>query len=1143
VLQTAGLAGAHNGGNGCEGTNFLVIFEEGVDTYAQAPTVGCAPVDPTVFTVDMNCAGVEFGTVHLTGPLWGWTTDIIMSDEDGDGIYSITMENLTGDIEYKYMVDYFASQENLVDDMVDGATCAPVTDYVGYANRVTPAGVTTSDTYGSCDACPDVLVGCTDSTAVNYNPEANEDDGSCNYCSEATVTFNVDAGASVSADYDNVVVNGSFAGPWYGWGVTLVDDDGDGIYSGTAVVEADVQHQYVHALTGPADGWSGWGQVGYAPEECALGIDPVSGDSAPNFYFTVGCGENLVLPTVCFASCVECVSAVPGCTDVAACNYNADATEDDLSCTYAAEGFDCEGNCLAGTFTTVDVEEAVVYSFGTYTYTLVGYGGSWSFTDASTGESVGSTATDNFSGCLVDGCYEVSGISGSGGYSFAYTLNGGEMVIPGNANEIGSDFISIGESGCITGCTDESAENYDATAHITDNTLCEYALVQGCMDATACNYDETAEQDNGSCTYAAENADCDGNCLEGTALSMDMTSQNWADGTYGATYTVSLNGVVVASGPEDTGNWAESSDDLGCLVDGCYEVDVQANGFAYSIDYYTWIFNGSSFGMDQSGLVSVGENGCLTACTDSTAENYNADADISDNTLCEYALVQGCTDATACNYDETAQEDNGSCTYAAEGFDCEGNCLAGTFTTVDVEEAIVYSFGTYTYTLVGYGGSWSFTDASTGESVGSTATDNFSGCLVDGCYEVSGISGSGGYSFAYTLNGGEMVIPGNANEIGSDFISIGESGCITGCTDESAENYDATAHITDNTLCEYALVQGCTDATACNYDETAEQDNGSCTYAAENADCDGNCLEGTALSMDMTSQNWADGTYGATYTVSLNGVVVASGPEDTGNWAESSDDLGCLVDGCYEVDVQANGFAYSIDYYTWIFNGSSFGMDQSGLVSVGENGCLTACTDSTAENYNADADISDNTLCEYALVQGCTDATACNYDAAAEQDNGSCTYAAEGLDCDGNCISGDTYTLYMFDTYGDGWNGNELYVTDADGNVQTFTVLDSEGLVSSSFTQWMTDSDGDFIEEADPVTFCLPEGCASLSWGENEAVTWNSYVGETSFLITNADGDTVAQAEDGIVDGLFIGDCPTGCTNPLANNYDPVNIS
>ena len=70
----------------------------------------------------MSCSGIEFTTVHLTGPAF-WTTDIIMTDEDGDGVYSITMEGLEGDVEYKYMVDYWAGQEDLIDDMVNGATC------------------------------------------------------------------------------------------------------------------------------------------------------------------------------------------------------------------------------------------------------------------------------------------------------------------------------------------------------------------------------------------------------------------------------------------------------------------------------------------------------------------------------------------------------------------------------------------------------------------------------------------------------------------------------------------------------------------------------------------------------------------------------------------------------------------------------------------------------------------------------------------------------------------------------------------------------------------------------------------------------------------------------------------------------------
>ena len=34
------------------------------------------------------------------------------------------------------MVDYWAGQEDLIDDMQNGGSCAPVTDYSGYANRM-----------------------------------------------------------------------------------------------------------------------------------------------------------------------------------------------------------------------------------------------------------------------------------------------------------------------------------------------------------------------------------------------------------------------------------------------------------------------------------------------------------------------------------------------------------------------------------------------------------------------------------------------------------------------------------------------------------------------------------------------------------------------------------------------------------------------------------------------------------------------------------------------------------------------------------------------------------------------------------------------------------------------------------------------
>ena len=191
----------------------------------------------------MNCAGTEFSTVHVTGPFCGWCGGEewnTMSDEDGDGVYSLTLYNIEAPFEYKYMIDGFAGQEDLWDDMADGADCAPITDYWSFGNRqldATGNGTEVNETYGSCMTCDEqaaMLV--------------------------STINFEVDMSASQypNADYDNVVINGSWNG-WNGWGVTLADD-GDGVYTGSLTLDVGTSFEYVVAVTGSADGWSGWGQ-------------------------------------------------------------------------------------------------------------------------------------------------------------------------------------------------------------------------------------------------------------------------------------------------------------------------------------------------------------------------------------------------------------------------------------------------------------------------------------------------------------------------------------------------------------------------------------------------------------------------------------------------------------------------------------------------------------------------------------------------------------------------------------------------------------------------------------------------------------------------------------------------------------------
>ena len=92
-------------------------------------------------------------------------------------------------------------------------------------------------------------------------------------------------GAVVSSSYDNVVINGNFSN-WNGWGVTLTDADGDGVYEGSLTVDGFGTYEYVHALTGSGDGWSGWGVIGNGFNW--LSRVPGTG----NYGFTVNCGTH-----------------------------------------------------------------------------------------------------------------------------------------------------------------------------------------------------------------------------------------------------------------------------------------------------------------------------------------------------------------------------------------------------------------------------------------------------------------------------------------------------------------------------------------------------------------------------------------------------------------------------------------------------------------------------------------------------------------------------------------------------------------------------------------------------------------------------------------------------------------------------------
>lgn len=237
----------------------------------------------TTFNVNMNCDTTSFIEVNLESPNFGWCGGcVIMTDPDGDGVYSITVDLPLGNFEYKYALDSWTYQEDLVDDMQNGGSCAPVTDYSSYANRqVTIAGGTiTQDSYGSCDIC---IGGCTDSLALNFDSSATFNDGSCTYCVYGCMN-------PAALNYDSLAT----------------------------CADSCIFPQVTYGCT----------------DSTALNYNPLATiDDSSCVYCVYGCMDSIACNFNTLATCDDgsCLTNY-GCTDTLACNFNPQANCDDGSC-------------------------------------------------------------------------------------------------------------------------------------------------------------------------------------------------------------------------------------------------------------------------------------------------------------------------------------------------------------------------------------------------------------------------------------------------------------------------------------------------------------------------------------------------------------------------------------------------------------------------------------------------------------------------------------------------------------------------------------------------------------------------------------------------------------------------------------------
>jgi hypothetical protein len=190
---------------------------------------------------------------------------------------------------------------------------------------------------------------------------------------------------------------------------------------------------------------------------------------------------------------------VPGCMDETACNYNADATEDDGSCTYPEPLLDCDGNCL-------------------YDPDMDG-------------------VCNDVEGCMDDAACNYDPYAtvddGTCTYPETYYDCDGGCLMDGDGDGVCDELE-------VAGCTDLTACNYDEAATDDDGSctfavefydcegnclsdedmdgICDELEVAGCTDMAACNYDELATDDDGSCVVVGDACDDGDDTTENDAV-------------------------------------------------------------------------------------------------------------------------------------------------------------------------------------------------------------------------------------------------------------------------------------------------------------------------------------------------------------------------------------------------------------------------------------------------------------------------------------------------------------------------------------------------------------------------------------------------------------------------------------------------